>query len=111
LIDHRVNRRDFSSENLISECVELHLNLQTDFKLGKVMLRQSEVGINRIESLERHDWIPFLQILAQIDLPDPDHPVKRRANRFPRDQCGILINSGLCLAITCFSVVVIGLLA
>ena len=45
------------------------------------MLRNGEVDVHGPDGLERHDRRPGVQILAEVDLPDPEHAGKRRADR------------------------------
>ena len=49
----RSKRRQLAVENLAGIRIGRHLHCQADRELREVLLRQREVGINRIERLER----------------------------------------------------------
>ena len=53
--------------------------------LRGVLLRYSEIHINRIERLQRHDRITRCQILTKIDLSDSQDSGKRRTNHLALD--------------------------
>ena len=74
-----------------------------------LLLRHREVDVDRVERLERHHGLAGLEVLAEVDLPDPQDPREGRANRLPVDGGADLADLGLRLLVLGDDTVVVGL--
>ena len=101
LVHDRVQRRNPSGEGFARQIFGGDAQAAADMHLGQRLLRQTEIHINRIQSLKLNHRASGRQILAEIDLANPQHSRKRRAN-------GLSLNGGADFAHIRFGLLLLG---
>src|SRR4051794_25391522 len=85
LVYDRVESRNPSGEGLARQIFRGHTQAAADMYLGQRLLRQTEIHINWVERLKLNYRASCRQILAKVNLANPQHTRKRRADNLPLD--------------------------
>ena len=79
-LDARVDRDDLAGEPLARPGLYADLDHLPFADPGQLALGQREIGVDRVERLQRHDRRARAQVLAEIDAPDAEAAVERCAD-------------------------------
>ena len=86
LVGKRVDRRDAPGELDARHVTGRDPDAVTDAYLRDVLLRHTEVHVDRIQRLQRNERIAGGQVLPEVDLADAEKSGKRGADRLPLDR-------------------------
>src|SRR5450432_2341035 len=79
-VDRRVDCRDRPVAGGHVGAFDGHPDRHANLDLGEALLRQGEVDVDGVDGLEHRDARARVQVLAEVDLADPEAPAERRAN-------------------------------
>ncbi len=85
LIDHRVDR-GHPAVRLDPRSLGRRVDRRADLESRHLLLRHGEIDVNGPDGLQRHDRRAGLQVLAEVDLPDPQHTREGSSDRLALDR-------------------------
>ncbi len=93
-VDLRVDGRYLARHGLAGQRIGGHPYDESRMHERELLLRQCKIDENRIQRLQRDDWLAFVDDLAQVDLADAQPAGERRTDGFLRDHGADVVRLG-----------------